>query len=134
MSKIYNYMVVAVALTFLLKFAGLPSGADAFINWLGLSGDASGISLGSFFIAVAALFVVGTGSGIAISFITKSSSETYLVAPIALGIFTVITSTFVSIINYTRDMGYIYYIVWMLFVPLLGGFGVAIIQFWRGSD
>lgn len=134
MSKVYNYMVLCVGLTFLLKFAGIPSGADQFLVWLGLTGDASGISLGTFFVTVAALFVVGTGSGIAISFLTKSSSETYLVAPIALGIFTVITSTFVSVINYTADMSFIHYIVWLIFIPLLVGFGIAIIQFWRGTD
>lgn len=134
MSKVYNYMILAVGLTFLLKFAGIPSGADSLLSYIGLTGDASGASFGAFFIAVAALFTIGTGSGIAISFLTKSSSETYLIAPIALGIFTVITSTFVSVVNYTKDMGFVYYIVWLTFIPLLLGFGVAIIQFWRGTD
>lgn len=134
MSKVYNYMILAVGLTFLLKFAGIPSGADSFISWLGLSGDSSGISTGTFFIGVLALFVIGTGSGIAISFITKSPSETYVIAPLALGMFTVITSTFISIVNYSSDKGYIYYITWLIFVPYLVAFGIAIIQFWRGSD
>jgi hypothetical protein len=134
MSKVYNYMILAVGLTFLLKFAGIPSGADAFISWLGLSGDAGGISLGTFFLGVAALFIVGTGSGIAISFFTKSSSETWIVAPIAAGIFTVITSTFISVINYTADFGFVYYITWLIFMPLLSAFAIAIIQFWRGTD
>jgi len=134
MSKIYNYMILAVGLTFLLKFAGIPSGADAFVSWLGLVGDASGVSLGVFFVAIAVIFTVGTGSGIAISFLTKSPSETFIIAPIALGIFTVITSTFVSIVNYTKDMGYVFYITWLLFIPLLVAFAIAILQFWRGAD
>lgn len=134
MSKVYNYMIIAVGLTFLLKFAGIPSGADTFISWMGLTTNASGVSFGTFFVAIAALFIVGTGTGIAISFLTRSPSESFIVAPIALGIFTVITSTFVSILNYTQDMGYIFYIVWLIFVPLLLAFGIAIIQFWRGVD
>lgn len=134
MSKIYNYMIVAVGLTFLLRFAGIPSGADSFITWLGLASDPSGISFGAFFVGIAAIFVVGTGSGIAISFITKSPSETYIMAPIALGVFTVITSTFISVINYASDFGFIYYITYLIFIPLLAGFGIAILRFWRGTD
>ena len=134
MDKVWNYVIMATVLTLLLKFAGIPTGADSLLVWLGLTGDASGISFGAFFVAVVALFAVGTGTGIAISFITKSPSETFIVAPIALGIFTVITSTFVSVINYTKDMGYVYYITFMIFVPLLVGFGIAIINFWRGND
>jgi uncharacterized membrane protein YphA (DoxX/SURF4 family) len=134
MSKVYNYMVISVGLTFLLKFAGIPSGADAFIEWMGLTADASGISLGAFFVAVAAVFTIGVGSGIAISFFTRTPSETFIVAPVALGIFTVITSTFISVINYTKDFGFVYYIIWLIFIPLLMGFGITIIQFWRGAD
>src|SRR3990170_5102626 len=115
MDKVWNYVIMATVLTLLLKFAGIPTGADSLLVWLGLTGDASGISFGAFFVAVVALFAVGTGTGIAISFITKSPSETFIVAPIALGIFTVITSTFVSVINYTKDMGYVYYITFMIF-------------------
>lgn len=134
MSKVYNYMVIAVGITFLLKFAGIPSGADAFIEWLGLAADASQISLGTFFVSVATIFTVGLGTGIAIGFFTNVPTESFIIAPVALGIFTVITSTFVSVVNYTKDMGYIYYIVWMIFIPLLAGFGIAIISYWRGAD
>lgn len=134
MSKVYNYMILAVGLTFLLKFAGLPTGADAVINYLGLGGDASGIGLGVFFVAIGAIFAVGTGTGIAISFLTKSPSETFIIAPIALGVFTVISSTFIAIINYTSNLGFVYYLSWLIFMPLLAAFGIAIIQFWRGGD
>lgn len=133
MSKVYNYMILAVGLTFLLKFAGIPSGADAFITWLGLANASSGISLGEFFAGVGGMFLAGTAGGIVIGFFTKSQTESFIVAPIAAGIFTVITSTFVSIINYTNGMGYIYYLVWMVFIPLLVGFAIAIIEFWRGT-
>ena len=134
MSKVYTYMVIAVGLTFLLKFAGLPAGGDAFISWMGLSGDASGIELGNFIKGIIALFVVGSGAGIAIGFLTKSSPESYLVAPIASGIFTIFIGTFVSIINYAADFGWVYYVIYLIFVPLMIGFGISIIQFWRGVD
>lgn len=133
MSKVYNYMMLSVGLTFLLKFAGIPSGADAFITYLGLSSGASGIGLGDFFAGVVAVFAIGTGAGIVIGFFTKAQSESFIIAPLAAGIFTVITSTFISIVNYTSGMGYIYYITFMIFIPLLVSFAIALISYWRGS-
>lgn len=133
MSKVYNYMILAVGLTFLLKFAGIPSGADAFISWMGLSGNPGEISLGASFVGIAAIFAIGIGTGIAISFFTKTSPESYIVAPVAAGLFTVMTSTFISVVNYTADFGYIYYLTFMIFIPLLAAYGVALINYWRGS-
>jgi hypothetical protein len=134
MSKVYNYMILSVGLVLLMKFAGIPTGADSLLIYMGYADNASQISTGTFFLAVAALFAIGVVSGITISFFTKTSSESYLIAPIALGIFTVISSTFVSIINYTNNMGFVNYLVWLIFAPLLIGFGIAIIQFWRGTE
>ena len=134
MSKVYTYMMISIGLVFLLKFGGIPTGADTLISYLGISGDASRINLSTFFIAIAGLFTIGAATGIAVGFLTKSPTETYLVSGICLGIFTIITSTFVSVINYTKGMGYVYYLVWLIFVPLIISFGIAIIQFWRGID
>ena len=134
MSKVYNYMVLGVGLTFLLKFAGIPSGADWFLFKLGLTGDISGVTLGWFYGAVLATFALGTLGAITIGYFTRSSSESYVMAPVASGVFAMLASTFISIIEYTKDMGFVYYITWLIFVPLLLGFGIAIIQFWRGSD
>ena len=132
MSKVYNYMIVAVGLTLLLKFAGLPSGADALIDYTNLLGSDS-INLSTFFTAIVVLFSIGVVGGVAIGFITKSPTETFIIAPIALGIFVVITSTFVSILTYVKDMGFIAYLIALIFIPYLIAFGVAIIEFWRGT-
>lgn len=135
MSKVYTYMVIAVGLTFLLKFAGIPSGADAFISWLGLSETASGISLGLFMIGVAAVFTASVivGGTIQVGFFGTSTPESKIVATFATAVLVVFTSTFVSIITYTKDLGFIYYITWLIFIPLLVGFGISIIEYWRGS-
>ena len=95
------------------------------------------INVVGIYIDISALCYIGgmiAGSGIAISFFTKSPSETYIIAPIALGLFTVITSTFISVVLYTKDMGYISYIISLLFVPFIASFGISIINFWRGTD
>ena len=134
MSKVYNYMMLSVGLTFLLKFAGIPAGGDFLIEWLGLTYNVSDISYGQFFLLVSALFTIGTGTGIAIGILTKSPTESYIIAPIALGIFLVICGTFISILNYVQDVRYIFYMMWLVFVPFLASFAIAIINFWRGID
>ena len=133
MSKVYNYIIVSVGLVLLLQYAGLPTGASLF--WLGVTnGDISNVSAGQFYLAIMGLFTLGVGATIVIGYFTKSSSESYIVAPIAGGLFTVITSTLIAITVYTKDMGWIHYISNLLFIPLLIGLGIAVINFWRGTD
>ena len=133
MSKIYDYMIISTALVFLLKFAGIPTGADALINFLGLGdGTTAGYVTSAFYVEILAVFALGV-AGVIIGFFTTTKTESFLVSTFASAIFTIIASTFVSIVNYTADMGFIHYIVWMIFIPYLAGFGIAIIEFWRGT-
>lgn len=139
MSKVFNYMVISSGLTLLLGLAGIITGAEAQLNWLGfsLTGsliDVSNIPLGNFFSRITDLFIVGAAAGIVVGFFTRSQTESYIIAPVAAGIFTIITSIFMAILNYTSGMGYVYYIVMLIFVPLLMGFAISIISYWRGSD
>lgn len=133
MSKVYTYMMVAVGLTFLLKFAGIPSGADQFIVWLGLSTDASGIALGTFYLGVLGVFIAGSTASIIIGTFSRITPESYLTATISAGIFTVVTSTFVSVVNYNSSLGFIYYLTYLIFVPFIISFGIAMISYWRGA-
>lgn len=135
MSRVYDYMFISVGVTLMLKFAGIPSGADALISWIGLSSTPSGVSLGAFFVGVIALFVAGgaLGSGIRLGFLSFQPTETSLMSAVSTGILTVITGTWISIINYTSDMGYIFYLIQLMFVPFLIAFFVAVTEFWRGT-
>lgn len=136
MSKIYNYMVFAVGLTFLLRFSGIDTGTDFFFSFLGLSSDASAISNGAFIAKVAALFTIGAGASILIGFITKSTPESFLVGTIAAGLLTVMSGTFSAILTYAQANAgeWLYALLWLIFAPLWIGYVVALINYWRGVD
>ena len=138
MSKVYNYLILAVVLTLLLQLAGLPTGATILV-WLGLSDyNVAGLSLGNFYVGITALFIAGAAIGIAgtvtAGLLGSKTSETYLMSALVSGIFVVLFSTYVAILNFTKDYGYVFYIVLLLFLPLIAGLGIAMIQFWRGAD
>lgn len=135
MSKVYFYMVFCTGLILLLSMGGIPVGAEGLLSFLGSSSnDVSSFSLSSFFTEIAALLGIGVVTGIAISFFTKTPNESYIVAPIALGIFTAVVGTLIGLINYTKDMGFVYGIIVLLLFPVTVGFAIAIINFWRGVD
>ncbi|UCD20936.1 MAG: hypothetical protein JSW08_00090 [archaeon] len=132
--NIEDFMVLSVGLVLLLQLAGIPTGANTILSWIGIDTSASGISLSSFLLTIGAIFALGTGAGIAISYFTKSPSESWVVATgLAPSVLTLVVLTFVSIINYTKEMGYVYYLTYLIFVPLIAGFGISLVSFWRGS-
>lgn len=135
MSKVYFYMVFCTGLIMLLSMAGIPVGAEGLLDFTESStSDVSSFSLSSFFTEIAALFGIGVATGIAISFFTKTPNESYIIAPLALGIFTAVVGTLIGLINYTKDMGFVYGVVLLLMFPITVGFAIAIINFWRGVD
>src|SRR3972149_2811917 len=125
MSKVFNYMVLTVGLIFLLNFAGLPTGADVFIDWMGLLNGAEGFSLSNFFDSLEEIFTIsGIITGIVIGFLVRSSPESAIISPLATTLLTTLSMTFVSIVKYTSNFGYVYYLTFMIFIPLIAGFGI----------
>lgn len=134
MSKVFNYAMLSVGLLLLFKYSGLPTGIDLILSYLNIGSNASGITLSTWWLLIAGIFTVGSGAGIVISFFTRTSPESYLVAPFATAVFWLVGMTFISIVNYTQAIGGVYYyIVYLILIPLLVSFGIALIPFWRGS-
>jgi uncharacterized membrane protein YphA (DoxX/SURF4 family) len=125
-------MLISVGLAVLLKFAGIQTGID--LLWLGINGDLASFSSGALFAAIASILAIGGGASIVIGFFTKAQSETFIVSLFALSLFTYMVSTFIAIVNYASGYGFVYYIVYLIFVPWIIAFAISIIRFWRGVD
>lgn len=135
MSQVYKMMVLLTTLAFLLNFAGLPSGIDVFLDWMDLSNGATGFSLSSYFDSLGEILTLsGLVTGLVVGFLVKSSPESAIVSPLATTLLATTANSFIALVNYTSGLGYVYYIVYLIFVPLLAGSGISIIKFWRGSD
>ncbi len=134
MSQTYKYVLMEITIIILFWIMGLPTGLSVVMDYLNIGREAQNITLSTFWLIITGIFTVGVGAGIVTSFFTRTQSESFIAAPLAAAILWFTGITFVAIINYTRDFGYVYYITIGILVPLLIGFSIPIIKFWRGSD
>lgn len=133
--KIYTYVVMIVGIMIFLGLAGINSTTGYVLGTLGLIDNAPSFQDTGLFNAVIALFTaVGVG-GLVIGFFTKTSPESYLIIPFVL-ILMVFIGDLISLIAYVNSLGtaWIGYVVLMILAPLIVGYLVAIVEWWRGVD
>ena len=151
MGKVWNYVFIASALVIFLRFAGIPTGADAIFNLMGitftpggnvgnvttsstgfyntlfqLSGDLKGILVA----------LTAAAAGIAIGFATKAKFENIILLPLITTTLVIYLQTFVGLMQYTISLGqyWITAIIIILLLPFTIGFILALAEFFRGSD
>ena len=135
MAKIFNYTVLLVGLLILLNFAGLPTASSELLKMLGYN-SLTGITSSTFYIEIIALLAAAVGGAIAIGIFTKQSTESIIVAPFAALLLAWSIADAVSIITYVNSFGlaWLTFIMTLIFVPLIAGYFIAIVQWWRGND
>lgn len=150
MSKVFNFMVILTGLLLLLALAGFPTATNGVlgaIGWTvdtGSDGTPSGISPPSallstlFFVSLLGIFIASAalGGGITIGAIGVSAPDSKFVAVIMSALFTWVCLDLASVIRVTSSFGqtWITVVTSLLIVPLIVGFAIAAIGFWRGSD
>ena len=142
--KVWNYIFIFVGLSLILWVAGIEVvGVKILLNTIGFLDEHGVINLDSgntMRTAIIALLVAAVGAALVIGFITKSQSENYVILPIitgtgiTFGIFVFIDLGY-SIISYGFGQAdWIGYITLLIFGPLVIGFLLALIEFFRGTD
>ena len=153
MGKVWNYVMISLGLMLLLQFAGLPNGAmgslfsltgvnfnednslqsstatstDFFDVLFGTDGFEIGGILTTLAVAAGAVIV---------GFFAKAQIENLILLPFITGTLTLFVSSFLSIINYTIDLGmpWLSALVALIFIPFMFGFILALVEFFRGTD
>lgn len=138
MSKVYNYIIVALVLTVLANIIGLTTSVGWVAAQLGLLDNPENFTLSPLYIKIIAVISAGTVVGVAVSFFTKQSPESTLIIPIVLAILSMV-EVFIGILAAINGLsvdsayfGWAKYIVWAVFIPLIGGFIISVIEWWRG--
>ena len=134
--KMFNYVVLSIFLALLFEMAGL-SVSSSILNVVGINvtEGVSGFETSTFWIAIIVLLAGGIAGGIAIGFITKSSSENYVILPFISAEIVLFSAVMIGIVNVARTMGgWIFYITLLIIAPLLVGFGIAAYEHFRGTD
>lgn len=134
MSKVWTFVTITVGLTLLMKLAGIPTGLDWMLSFLGLT-DGATANNSTFFLAIATLLSISTGVSIVIGIFGRAAPEYAILAPFAVANLLVFASTFVSIISYTSSFeNWIRYPIFLIFGVLTVGFVLAVIEWTFGRN
>jgi len=79
MSRFVNISVIIIGALFILKMAGVQTGADDVLIKFGL-GTAGSISMSAFLLSLGAIYATAAGAGIIIGYFTKASFEWAVIA------------------------------------------------------
>lgn len=134
--KYWNYVVISVFMAFLFELAGV-SIAGALLQRVGISTTESNLLNSLLYLSIFAGggLLVGLIAGISVGVITRSSPENFIILPFVIGGGLFFMTTFASAITYAFTLNlWIGAIVSLILSPLLIGFIIASIEFFRGTD
>ena len=149
--KVWKYVFITLGLITFLRFAGIPTGADALFNLVGVGFDSSG-NVGNVTTTASGFFNVlfqdtgstlgiltllaGTAGGIIAGLFTRAKPENLILLPLITTTLVLFLMTTVSIMQYTISLGqaWISAILIVFLLPFTIGFIMALAEFFRGTD
>jgi len=134
MAKVFTYVILCTGMMLIMNLMGVPTAVDSILAYLGITINGQTISLAQFTTGILAILASSAVGGIIIGTLTRSSPESFLIAPFVV-LLAVFIGTFASIINYAGGFGdWTSKVVLVLMVPVAIGYGIALIDYWRGTD
>jgi hypothetical protein len=135
MARVYTYVVMSAGLILMLQMAGIPTAIGKIAAFFGLSLTAQSISLSDFFIAAGAVMAAAVVSGVGIGLLTRSSPDSYLIAPMA-SVLLLLVGTFTSVADYafSNYSGWVASLAALIFLPIAIGFVISLVEFIRGTS
>lgn len=132
--KVYIYVVLTVMLSIMLNYGGVPTPG----SWVGsVIGDAQGITGSVLWLALIAIF--SSGAGLAVTFFTRSNPESIIIYTFT-GILVNLVIDWIAVISYMQgttagtDFVWLGWLVNLMFLPLIVGYAIALVEWWRGAD
>ena len=131
--KMYNYVLLSATIMLTLSMMGFTFTATSWtLDKMGL-GDISNINTSAFAVAIAALFALGI-AGAMIGVFFNISPIFALKGTYILPLFTLLVMDFVKILTFPTLEPWAKGILSLIFVPLIGGFFVSLVEMWEGRD
>src|SRR3990167_10202907 len=141
MGTITNYMIAVTAIILLLNMAGLPTASNLILSEFGFgvnaeTGAATWGDVGSSNILILiGIILAVTLLGASIGFLLGARPESYIVGTLASSLLGIVIADFYSIFLIASNTGYAWIsgIISLFIIPLLVGFVISLIAWWRGA-
>lgn len=134
--KIWNYVVISIFLALLFEMAGIPI-ASSLLERVGIdvAEGTAGFKGAEFWRGILVLLGGAVAGGLVIGFLTRASSENYVILVFIAAEVVLFTAPLLEIISVAQGYGgWIFYITLLITAPLIVGFGIAIYEHFRGTD
>ncbi len=137
--KFWNYIIIFTTLTLLFWIAGIDvvgiTGLLTYVGFLNAEGIVQINSNNALRIVIFVLLAGATAVGIAISFLTKTKSENYIILPFIITGIVLFLNIPWSITTYAFSQAqWVGYITALIMIPLGVGFLIASYEHFRGTD
>lgn len=136
MAKIYLYTVIFSGLMALLSFMGIPTGSGIILQTFLLTNPQLWSTAG-FIAEFSAILTLAAAAGIVASFFIKQQTESILSISLVVILISFIAD-FASIVVTANaafaDMEWLGNIITLVFFPLIAGYCISLVQWWRGND
>ena len=138
MGKLMNYMMIIGGLMVLMNLAGIATTSGYILGWLGLDiTTPQNFSGTAYMTAIAiALGLLVTVSGIRIGFLgSLPSTDTWVAAGMAIPLLIFIGDIAGIVTSATTGgLSWVSYVIFAISVPLMLGYGLALIEWVRGQS
>lgn len=139
MAKVWNYIIITTGLVLLFQLAGIPTGAQTLLNFVGLGTSSAELNTSSFWDAIfgpTGILIAAVVVGIFVGFLTRGHPENFIIYPLIGGSLALYLSSLQSIINYTVSNAPVWVstIVLIVLGTLGVGYLLALVEFFRGTD
>lgn len=139
MAKIFTYTVMLLAVMLMMNLAGLPTATGGIIDRLSAD-NPSNINSSSFYILVYVILATSL-AGIAIGALAGARAESFIVGELCLLLFTTAITDILFVYNYFKGIcpagsgcEWAASVIILIALPLLAGYFIAIVEWWRGTD
>ena len=138
--KLTNYIFLITGLMILLNLAGIVTTGGYVLGTLNLASNPEGFASNSLFITIMAVFVVAAAGSVIIGLFAKAPVENLLIAPLLaffglfIGDLILILQVTNSYCNIDSSCRWVYYVTMIMIAPLIMGFTMSLIDWWRGRD
>jgi len=132
--KTFNYLLIVVGLMILFNIAGINTASGYVLNYLDIM-NPENLTNSGFYLRIVLIFATSVTGGIAIGYITKSSTESILIAPYA-AILLLFIADIIFVVSYMNAnySGWLSILTMLLMMPLAVGYLHSVISWWGGKN
>ena len=148
--KTWNYIIIMVTMIIFMQFTGIDTGSSDTLKVINVSIDNQTGTLNSYDVQESSLWskifgaagvgilvgLVGAVGAVIAGLLGKSFNENLIILPLITAVLAQFIAVGINLITYANSLGegWLTAIIATIFIPLIVGFALSLVEFFRGTD